>query len=537
MDSLLQFPTVVVLLFSFLVLLYYLLPWRSRNTTKLISPSNKRVSPPEAAGAWPIIGHLHLLDGNPIPHITLGALADKYGPAFTIRLGMQPTLVVSSWEVAKECFSTNDRALATRSKAIATKLMGYNYALFGFARYGTYWREVRKIVMLELRSNRRLEMVKHVRASEIEAFIKEIYKNWEAAAAEKQQGRVLVDMKKWFADLTLNIIVRMVAGKRYFGKADAEEAKRCQEGVREFFHYIGLFVVSDAFPFLEGLDLHGYEKAMKKTAKNLDSIVDGWLKEHKKKRSSDEYAKAKGSSDHQDFMDVMISIMEDSKISSTDYDAETVIKATCLNMILGANDATVVTFTWVLSLLLNNPHVLKKAQDELDMHIGKERQVDESDIVKLEYLQALVKETLRLYPPTLLSASHEAIEECTISGFHIQVGTRILTNLYKIHRDPRVWLEPSEFRPERFLTSHADIDLRGQHFEFIPFGSGRRMCPGISFALQVLHLGLARLLHGFEFATPSNAPVDMTESQGLTNLKATPLQVLLSPRLPSEAYG
>ncbi|XP_042495640.1 cytochrome P450 CYP82D47-like [Macadamia integrifolia] len=537
MDSLLQFPT--FMFFSFLLFLYFLLQWRSRNTK--LSCSKKRVSPPEAAGAWPIMGHLHLLGGNSIPHITLGALADKYGPAFTIRLGMHPALVVSSWEVAKECFSTNDRALATRSKAIATKLMGYNYALVGSTFYGTYWREVRKIVMLKLLSNRRLEMLKHVRASEIEAFTKDLYKMW----VEKKGGQniqVLVDMKKWFADLTLNIIVRMVAGKRYFGIAntasDAEEAFRCQEGVRDFFHYTGLFVVSDAFPFLEGLDLQGYEKAMKKSAKNLDSIVEGWLKEHKKKRLSDaNYGKAKGDHDDQDFMDVMISIMEDSNLSSPDYDADTVIKATCLNVILGGNDATVVTFTWALSLLLNNRQVLQRAQDELDMHVGRDRQVEESDIVKLEYLQAIVKETLRLYPAAPLSAPHEAIEECTIAGFHVPVGTRIVSNLYKIQRDPRVWVDPSDFRPERFLTSHVDVDLRGQHFELIPFGSGRRMCPGISFALQVLHLGLARLLHEFEFATPSNLPVDMTESPGLTNIKATPLEVLLNPRLPPKLYG
>ncbi|XP_042493286.1 cytochrome P450 CYP82D47-like [Macadamia integrifolia] len=538
MDSLLQFPTVMFL--SFLVFLYYLLQWRrsSSRNTKLNKSGNKRVGAPVAAGAWPIFGHLHMLGGNSIPHITLGALADKYGPVFTIRLGMQPALVVSSWEIAKECFSTNDRALATRSKAIATKLMGYNYALFGFTYYGTYWREIRKIVMLELLSNRRLEMLKHVRASEIEAFTKDLYKMWvEKRNLTCQGGQnvvILVDMKKWFTDLTLNIIVRIVAGKRYTA-SNAEEALRCQEGVREFFHYVGLFVVSDAFPFLEGLDLQGYEKAMKKTAKKLDSIVEGWLKDHQQKRSSADYAaKAKGD---QDFMDVMISIMEDSKLSSPDYDADTVIKATCLTMILGGNDTTVVTFTWALSLLLNNPHVLKRAQDELDMHVGRDRQVDESDIIKLEYLQAIVKETLRLYPAAPLAAPHEAIEECTIAGFHVPVGTRILPNLYKIHRDPRVWLDPSKFKPERFLTSHVDVDLRGQHFELIPFGSGRRMCPGLSFALQVLHLGLARLLHEFEFANPSNSPVDMTESPGLTNIKATPLEVLLSPRLPPKLYG
>ncbi|KAJ4947954.1 hypothetical protein NE237_014202 [Protea cynaroides] len=517
METLLQFPT--VMLFSFLIFLFYLLSWRSRNI-------NKRLAP-EVAGPWPIIGHLHLLGANSIPHITLGALADKYGSAFTIRLGMQPVLVVSSWEVAKECFSTNDRALATRPKAIATKVMGYNYALFGFS-HGNYWREIRKIVTFELLSNRRLEMLKHVRATEIKAFIKDLYKC--------SQNAFLVDMKKWFGDLTLNIITRMVAGKRYFGARssanDAEEGLLLQGGVRDFSHYMGLFVVSDAFPFLEGLDLQGYEKAMKRTAKNLDSVIAGWLMEHKQKRLSADYDKAKSD---QDFMDVLISIMENSKID--DFDADTVIKATCLNMILGGNDTTLVTFTWVLSLLLNNRHVLKRAQDELDIHVGRQRQVDESDIVKLEYLQAIVKETLRLYPVVPLAAAHEAIEDCTIAGYHVPVGTRVIPNLYKIHRDPRIWSDPSEFQPERFLTRHVNIDLRGQHFEFIPFGSGRRMCPGISFALQVLHLGLAHLVHGFQFTTSSDEPVDMTESPGITNMKATPLEVFVSPRLPPTFYG
>ncbi|KAJ4974041.1 hypothetical protein NE237_007215 [Protea cynaroides] len=523
METLLQFPT--VMFFSFLIFLYYLLHWRSRNTQ--INPTSKKVAP-EASGAWPIIGHLHLLAGNSTPQVILGAMADKYGPAFTIRLGMQPAMVVSSWEVAQECFTTNDRALATRPKALATKLMGYNYAMFGFTHYGNYWREIRKIATLELLTNRRLEMLKHIRASEIKAFIKDLYKGGQNAS--------LVDMKKRFGDLAFNIIVRMVVGKRYFGAesnaTDAEEALRCQQGARDFFHYFGLFVVSDAFPSLEGLDLQGYEKAMKRTAKNLDSIVEGWLKEHKQKRLSADYDKAKND---QDFMDVMISIMENLKLD--DYDADTVIKANCLNMILAGNDTTVVTFIWILSLLINNRHALKRAQDELDMHVGRERQVDESDIVKLKYLQAIVKETLRLYPAGPLILAHEATEECTIAGYRVPKGTRIVTNVYKIQRDPRIWSDPFEFRPERFLTSHVNIDLRGQHFEFIPFGSGRRICPGISFALQVLHLGLAHLIHGFEFTTPLGEPVDMTESPGLTNMKATPLEVLLSPRLPPKLYG
>lgn len=181
--------------------------------------------------------------------------------------------------------------------------------------------------------------------------------------------------------------------------------------------------------------------------------------------------------------------------------------------------------------------MLRKAQDELDLYVGKERPVDESDIKNLVYLQAIIKETLRLYPAGPLLGPREAMNDCTVSGYHVPAGTRLVVNVWKIQRDPRVWPNPSAFSPERFLTSHADIDVRGQQFELIPFGSGRRSCPGASFALQVLHLTLAHFLHAFELSTPLDQPVDMTESPGLTIPKATPLDVLLKPRLPAKVYA
>ena len=154
----------------------------------------------------------------------------------------------------------------------------------------------------------------------------------------------------------------------------------------------------------------------------------------------------------------------------------------------------------------------------------------------LVYLQAIIKESLRLYPAAPLSIPHESMEECTVGGYHIPAGTRLFTNLSKIHRDPQVWSDPDEFQPERFLTTHKDCDFRGQHFELIPFGSGRRMCPGVSFALQVLNLALATLLHGFDIETLDDAPIDMIETGGITNIKATPLEALLTPRLSPGLY-
>ncbi|KAF7809781.1 cytochrome P450 CYP82D47-like [Senna tora] len=197
-----------------------------------------------------------------------------------------------------------------------------------------------------------------------------------------------------------------------------------------------------------------------------------------------------------------------------------------------------VTLIWTLSLLLNNQLALKKLQEELEIHIGRNRMVQDSDLKNLVYLQAVVKETLRLYPPSPIVTLRAAMSDCTFScGHHIPNGTHLMVNVWKIHRDDRVWCDPHEFKPERFLSCHKDVDVRGKNFELIPFGSGRRSCPGASLALQVVHLTLARLLQSFYVSsTPSNEVVDMTESNGLSNLKATPLQVVLIPRLDATLY-
>lgn len=205
-------------------------------------------------------------------------------------------------------------------------------------------------------------------------------------------------------------------------------------------------------------------------------------------------------------------------------------------MIVGGTDTTSITSTWIISTLLNNRHVMKHAQEELDLKVGKDRWVEQSDIQNLKYLQAIIKETLRLYPAVPLLVPHEAMKDCCVSGYHIPKGTRLLVNAWKLHRDPTIWSDPEKFQPERFLTSHATIDIIGQHFELIPFGSGRRSCPGMNMALWIIQLTLARLLQGFNMITPSNFPIDMTEGLGATMPKATPLEVMLTPRLPAELY-
>ncbi|KAL8227066.1 hypothetical protein R6Q57_016898 [Mikania cordata] len=174
--------------------------------------------------------------------------------------------------------------------------------------------------------------------------------------------------------------------------------------------------------------------------------------------------------------------------------------------------------------------VLEKARAETDKQvIGRERLVKESDMKNLVYLEAIIKETLRLHPVVPLSVPHERLQH--------PKGTRLMVNLSTIHRDPNTWSNPHRFQPERFLTSHQDLDVKGQHFDLLPFGAGRRMCPGDTFALHEMRLTLASLIQQFQLETPSNEPVDMSESFGITVIKQMPLEVLLAPRLSRDMYG
>ncbi|CAH1422177.1 unnamed protein product [Lactuca virosa] len=474
---------------------------------KILKPKGgkkgKNRAPPQAKGKWLVIGHLHLLGSSGLPHRVLAKLSERYGPIFTIKLGVHNALVVSSSEIAKECFKVNDKAFSSRPKLMAVELMGYNYAIFALAPYGDYWRQVRKIIMLQVLSPKRVEMLAPIRVSERRASTAEIYEAWLKNKESTGSVMVKLDMQQWFGTLILNGLLGVVAGKRL--------SLNDEKG---------------------GFDIGGYERDMKETGKEMDEIFDGWLEEHKRKRKSKQQDEG-----NQVLMDVLISIVEGaSEEEFPGHDHDTIIKATCLTMLIAGLETTAVTLTWSLCLLLNNPRTIKVAQDEIDEHVGRNRPVEESDLKNLVYIDAIFKETLRLYAPGPLGLPHETMEDCVVQGYKIPSGTRLLLNLWKIHRDPKIWPNPEEFKPERFLTTHKDIDLKGSHFELLPFGSGRRVCPGILFAHHASRLALATLIQQFEMKTPGNEPVDMDEIFGVTCSKATPLDVLLSPRLSLDMY-
>ncbi|XP_048446280.1 cytochrome P450 CYP82D47 [Pyrus x bretschneideri] len=525
---------------SFLIiLLTSLLLITVRRFRAAAAANAKGPKPPTAAGGWPLTGHLHLFRAPQLPpHITLGALAEKYGPIFTVNIGSRTALVVSSSEVAKECYTTNDWAISSRAQTIGAEILSYNNAMPGFSPYGDYWREMRKIIVQEVLSNRRLELLKHVRESEIELAAKELYKVWTKRKDHSKDngysGQLLVELKQWLSDLSLNVMFRMVAGKRYFNLtnignlSDEKGERRCYKALRNLFRYMGMFVLGDAFPWLRFLDFGGHEKAMKKNAKELDDMAMDWLEEHKQNRTQDDR-------DHQDFMDVMLSVLDGQGVlQQAPFDVDTIMRATVVNLIAGGSDTTSLLMGFTVSFLLTNPQALKKVRKELDEHVGKGRLVNDSDINNLVYLQATMKEVLRL--TSTFPGFREFTDDCTVGGYYVPKGTWLLVNLWKIHTDPRVWADPTMFKPERFLTSHKDVDVKGQHFELMPVGSGRRVCPGVNFGQQLSLLTLASFLHAFEISAPANATFDTSETFGVSNVKSTLLEVFIKPRLPPNLY-
>ncbi|KAF1869698.1 hypothetical protein Lal_00017274 [Lupinus albus] len=458
-------------------------------------------------------------------------ISKKYGPIFTIKLGSAAVLVVNNWELAKECFTTNDLTLSYRPTVLMTEHMTYNQCMFSFTPYGAFWRETRKIINSGYLSNNKVDLLSDIRVFEVKSSIRELFNLW--SRKNDNSNFMLVEMKQWFRELAFNVTFHMFAGKQDFG-GDAitndKEAQKCLKTIREYLRLVGVFTVADAIPLLRWFDFGGHEKAMKQTFKELDSVIGAWLEEHRKKKM-----KALDHDDkrNKDFIDVMLSMIDGSTIEGIDSD--TFIKATTMTLVLGATDTSIVTHTWAICLLLNNPHALEKVKEEIDTNVGKERCVNESDINKLVYLQAVVKETLRLYPPTPITF-REFGEDCNIGGYYVKKGTRLFTNLWKIQTDPRMWPDPLEFKPERFLTTHKDVDVRGHHYEFIPFGSGRRICPGITFGLRTTYLTLASFIQSFEIAKPSNKPIDMSAVVEVTNIKVTPLDVLIKPRLSPKFY-
>ncbi|KAL3655206.1 hypothetical protein CASFOL_000992 [Castilleja foliolosa] len=222
-------------------------------------------------------------------------------------------------------------------------------------------------------------------------------------------------------------------------------------------------------------------------------------------------------------IDVLLSLQE----TDPHYYTDEYVKGMILVMLSAGTDTSVATMEWAMSLLLNNPDTLTKAQTEIDSVVGHSRLVDDSDLSHLPYLNGIINETLHMYPAGPLLVPHEASADCTLGGYRVPQGTMLLVNAWAIQNDPNLWDEPRTFKPERFLKHDGQRD----GFVLMPFGNGRRRCPGENFAVSVVGLAIASLVQCFEWERVDGEMVDMSEGPGLTMPKARPLVAKCRPRL------
>ncbi|KAM7254821.1 hypothetical protein ACFE04_020062 [Oxalis oulophora] len=488
--------SIILLFFLFIILFTFFFATSRRSVHK-----NVQKLPP-GPRPLPIIGNLHLL--GTLPHRSLYTLSKKYGPIMSLKLGQVPTIIVSSPQAAELFLKTHDIVFASRPIIQASVIMSYGSKSMAFTPYGSYWRSIRKFCTMQFLSLSKMELFAPMRKEEVGLLVEEIR---EAALAHE-----VVDLSNKVKKLAENMTCRMVLGRKKDDEFDFTYL------IGEALRLAGTFNLSDFVPYLAPLDLQGLTKQMKVVSKSLDKLVEKIISEHEKDDNDPK-------KQHKDFVDMLLSMLNQPMNVNEDplYIVDkTNIKAILLDMIGASLDTTSSSINWTLSELMRHPRVMRLLQEELDTVVGENRLVEEKDLIKLHYLDMVIKETMRLHLVAPLLVPRESMEDITIDGFYIPRKSRLIVNSWAIANDPNVWSDSAfDFYPERFADS--ELDLKGHDFQFIPFGSGRRMCPGMQLGLVNVKLVVAQLVHCFDWKLPdgmSPAELDMTEHFGLVVSRA-----------------
>ncbi|GAU41213.1 hypothetical protein TSUD_128890 [Trifolium subterraneum] len=439
----------------------------------------------------PLIGNIHQLGA--LPHQSLAKLAQQYGPLMHMKLGELSCIVVSSQEMAKEVMKTHDLNFANRPPLLAAEIITYGYKGMTFSPHGSYWRQMRKICTMELLSQKRVESFRLQREEEIANLVKEI---------TLSEGSP-INISEKLDSFAYGLTSRTAFGAQIEGK---EKYRKLMKDVSKM---AGGFSLADLFPSIGILQvLTGLRQGIEKLHREMDEILENVVRNHKQKNLETRDKEETG----EDLVDVLLKLQKDSDLEHPLSD--NVVKATILDIFSAGSDTTFTILEWTMSELIKNPQVMQKAQAEVRGVYNEKGYVDELNLHKLTYMKSVIKETMRLHTPAPLLLPRQCSEKCKINGYEIPAKCKVIVNAWSIGRDSRFWIEGEKFVPERFIDS--SVDYKGLNFEFIPFGAGRRICPGMTFGIANLEISLANMLYHFDWKTLDQAEqLDMTESFAL----------------------
>ncbi|KAL2932585.1 Geraniol 8-hydroxylase [Bienertia sinuspersici] len=485
-----EYYTIALLLLSILFTIFSL--------SKLFSKSKQL---PPGPKPWPIIGNLHQL--SDMPHRAVAELSKRYGPIMSLKLGSKTIIIISSPEIAKQMFVNHD--LAFSSKAVPHARTAQNHDKFSmfWLPIGPKWRDLRKIATIQLFTTQRLDSSHLIRQKKVDELVE--------YARQCGKSGMPVDIGKAGFTTSLNLL-----SNTFFSMDLASHASTYSQ---EFKNLVGSSLemgakpnLSDFFPLIKCLDLQGIFKRateiLNKKMEIFEEIIDGRLKDPMNVKD--------------DVLGTLLKNVETNELSLDD------VKHLLVDLFIAGTDTTSSTLEWAMTELLRSPKTMEKAQFELDKVLGNDGSMQESNISELPYIQAIIKETLRLHPPTPFLAPRKAEKDVQLCNYLVPKNSTIWVNVWSMGRNPRVWPNPELFYPERFLE--RNLDYKGQNFELIPFGAGRRICPGLPLAHRMTHLMLASLLHSFNWKYGDNGAcitdLDLEEKFGLTLQKVKPLQAI-----------
>ncbi|CAN0878471.1 Desmethyl-deoxy-podophyllotoxin synthase [Linum grandiflorum] len=500
---------IIIILFIITIITLLIKPILTKTKT---TPSSSPQLPPGPT-KLPIIGNLHqLAAGKSHPHRRLAELAKQYGPLMHLTLGETSNVVVSSPEVAEQIMKTHDLHFATRPYLPSTAAIFYGGRDVAFGAYSEYWKQMRKICTVELLGPHRVKQLRPVREEEVGELVRLI---------SSCEGTP-VDLSR-----LLTSVGNAITSRAAFGKAKTLE-EAFTPVMNKTVKVLGGLSIGDIFPSNKLLRIiSGTERQLKKLHREADAILEGIIDEHLQRRSE----RSSGADDgDQDLVDVLLNFTEKKDLGFPFTNLE--IKAVILDLFLAGGDSSSNTVVWAMSELMKNPSAMQKAQNEVRQIFDEQGKVDEDGLHKLNYLPLIIKETFRMHLAAPLLIPRECRETVVIDGYLIPAKTRVHINGWAIGRDPNHWSDPDEFKPERFIDSC--IDYKGHGFLLLPFGSGRRLCPGIQYGVAVIELLLASLLYHFDWELPEGMDeLDMDEDFGAVVSRKNSLVLVPVPYHPT----
>uniref|UniRef100_A0A803PHV8 Cytochrome P450 n=1 Tax=Cannabis sativa TaxID=3483 RepID=A0A803PHV8_CANSA len=471
------------------------------------SKSNHRFSKLKGPMGWPILGTIPEM--GPLAHRKLANLAASFDAkrVMALSLGFTPVIISSHPETAKEILGGS--SFTDRPIKDSARLLMFERAI-GFAPAGTYWRHLRRVAAVHMFSPRRIATLEGLRQRVADEMLARV-------GQEMDERGVVVGLRGILQKGSLTNVLESVFGSRL--GLENQAGQRLGDMVNEGYELISKFNLEDYFP-LKFLDFFGVKRKCNILAAKVNDVVSQIVKE--RKISFGTIITTESETDDNDFLSALLALPKEDQLSDSD------MVAILWEMIFRGTDTVAILLEWIMARMVLHQDMQEKVQHEIDTCVGNNRHVRETDIPNLPYLQAIVKEVLRLHPPgPLLSWARLAVHDVHIDKHFIPAGTTAMVNMWAITHDPSIWKDPWAFRPERFMEE--DVTIMGSDLRLAPFGSGRRVCPGKALGLATVHLWLARLLHQYKWLPAQ--PVDLSECLRLSMEMKKPVACHVAPRL------